>query len=114
VERARGRLRHADPEEALDIWLALFDGRWSVVEHVESDGRRYLLARRNAPGARDPMAVTQGERDVLACIARGHSNKYTAYLLGLATSTVSTRLESALRKLGLSSRREAIKMLAGS
>lgn len=114
VERARGRLRHADPEEALDIWLALFDGRWSVVEHVESDGRRFLLARRNAPGARDPMAVTQGERDVLACIARGHSNKYTAYLLGVATSTVATRLESALRKLGLSSRREVIEMLAGS
>ncbi len=114
VERARGRLRHADPEEALDIWLALFDGRWSVVEHVESDGRRFLLARRNAPGARDPMAVTQGERDVLACVARGHSNKYTAYLLGVATSTVATRLESALRKLGLSSRREAIEMLGGS
>lgn len=114
VERARGRLRHADPEEALGIWLALFDGRWSVVEHVESDGRRFLLARRNAPGARDPMAVTQGERDVLACIARGHSNKYTAYMLGVATSTVATRLESALRKLGLSSRREAIEMLAGA
>ncbi|HET8725085.1 MAG TPA: LuxR C-terminal-related transcriptional regulator [Anaeromyxobacteraceae bacterium] len=114
VERARGRLRHADPEQALDIWLALFDGRWSVVEHVESDGRRFLLARRNAPGARDPMAVTQGERDVLACVARGHSNKYTAYLLGIATSTVATRLESALRKLGLASRREAIEMLARS
>ena len=114
VERARGRLRHTDPEEALDIWLALFDGRWSVVERTESDGRRFLLARRNTLGECDPLALTQGERDVLACVVRGHSNKYTAYLLGVATSTAASRLESALRKLGLSSRREAIKVLAAA
>jgi len=113
VERARGRLRHTDPEEALAIWLALFDGRWSVVERTESDGRRFLLARRNLPGESDPKALTQGERDALACAGRGHSNKYIGYLLGVATSTVSSRLESALRKLGLTSRREAIEMLGG-
>ena len=113
VEHARGRLRHTDPEEALAIWLALFDGRWSVVERTESDGRRFLLARRNLPGEADPKALTQGERDALACAGRGHSNKYIGYLLGVATSTVSSRLESALRKLGLTSRREAIEMLAG-
>lgn len=113
VERARGRLRHTDPEEALSTWSALFDGRWSVIERCESDGRRLMLARRNRPGERDPRALTQGERDVLTCVARGHSNKYIAYLLGLATSTVSSRLESALRKLSVSSRREAIAMLGG-
>jgi DNA-binding CsgD family transcriptional regulator len=114
MEHARGRLRHTDPEEALAIWLALFDGRWSIVERTETDGRRFLLARRNPPGARDPIALTQGERDVLACVARGHSNKYAGYLLGVAPSTVGTRLESARRKLGLSSRRQAIEMLAGA
>ena len=113
VEHARGRLRHTDPDEALGIWQALFDGRWSVVERSESDGRRFLLARRNTPGERDPKALTQGERDVLACAARGHSNKYIGYLLGVATSTVSSRLESAERKLGVSSRRELIEMLDG-
>jgi DNA-binding CsgD family transcriptional regulator len=112
VEHARGRLRHTDPEEALAIWQALFDGRWSVVERTESDGRRLLLARRNPPGVLDPKALTQGERDALACAARGHSNKYIGYLLGVATSTVSSRLESAQRKLGLTSRREAIEMLS--
>lgn len=114
VERARGRLRRTDPEEALATWLALFEGRWSVVEQTESDGRRFLLARRNEPGTRDPKALTQGERDVIACVARGHSNKYIAYLLGVAVSTVSSRLECALRKLSLSSRREAIQVLAGA
>jgi DNA-binding CsgD family transcriptional regulator len=113
VERARGRLRHTDPDEALAIWQALFDGRWSIVDRSESDGRRFLLARLNPPGESDPKALTQGERDVLACAARGHANKYIGYLLGVATSTVSSRLESALRKLGLTSRREAIEMLSG-
>jgi len=113
VEHARGRLRHTDPDEALAIWQALFDGRWSIVERTESDGRRLLLARRNPPGVLDPKALTQGERDVLACAARGHANKYIGYLLGVAPSTVSSRMESALRKLGLTSRREAIEMLSG-
>jgi DNA-binding CsgD family transcriptional regulator len=113
VEHARGRLRHTDPDEALGIWQALFDGRWSVVERSESDGKRFLLARCNPPGERDPKALTQGERDALACAARGHSNKYIGYLLGVATSTVSSRLESAERKLGVSSRREVIEMLGG-
>jgi DNA-binding CsgD family transcriptional regulator len=114
IEHARGRLRHTDPEEALTIWRALFDGRWSVIERTESDGKRFMLARLNPPGPPDPKALTQGERDVLACVARGHSNKYAGYLLGVATSTVSTRLESALRKLGVPSRRLAIELLGGA
>jgi len=111
VERARGRLRRSDPDEALAIWTALFEGRWSLVEHTESDGRRLLLARRNEPGIRDPRALLPAERDALAYAALGHSNKYIAYLLGAATSTVASRLSSALRKLGLASRREAIDLL---
>jgi DNA-binding CsgD family transcriptional regulator len=114
VERARGHLRRSDPEEALAIWLALFDGRWSIVQRTESDGRRYLLARRNEPGTRDPKALAPAERHVLAYAAMGHSNKYIGYLLGVATSTVSSRLASAIRKLGLQSRQEVIEMFGAS
>ena len=114
VERARGRIRRTDPEEALAIWLALFEGRWSIVQRTESDGRRYLLARRNEPGTSDPKALAPAERHVLAYAAMGHSNKYIGYVLGVATSTVSSRLASAIRKLGLRSRREAIEMFGPS
>jgi len=69
------------------------------------------LARRNQPGIRDPRALLPAERDALAYAALGHSNKYIAYLLGTATSTVASRLSPALRKLGLSSRSEAIDLL---
>ena len=113
VERARGSLRRTDPEEALSIWRALFDGRWSIVERTESDGKRFLLARRNSPDFKDPKALAPGERDVLAYAAQGFSNKYIGYLLGVATSTVASRLASGLHKLSVASRREAIELLGG-
>lgn len=112
LERARGRLRVADPEEALLLWKGLVDGTWSLVDHADSDGRRFVLARRNEPGVRDPKALAPRERAVLAFAAMGHQNKYIAYLLGLAPSTVAAHLHSACRKLGFASRREVIETFA--
>jgi DNA-binding CsgD family transcriptional regulator len=111
-ERARGRLRVADPEEALALWNGLIEGTWSLLDHAESDGRRFVLARRNAPGVSDPKALAPRERVVLAFAAMGHQNKYIAYLLGLSPSTVAAQLRSACRKLGFGSRREAIATFA--
>jgi DNA-binding NarL/FixJ family response regulator len=90
------------------------DGRWSLVDHVEADGRRVVLARRNPPGVRDPRALTARERDVLAHVAQGHGNKHVAYALGLSATTVATHLRRALRKLGLRSRRDAIRLFDGA
>jgi DNA-binding NarL/FixJ family response regulator len=109
MEKARGRLRRADPDEALQLWRGLVDGTWSLVEHLESDGKRYLLARRNQPGAGEPTALTRSERAVLGFAAMGHQNKYIAYLLGLSASAVTSHLRSAQRKLGLSSRGDLIR-----
>lgn len=114
TERARGRLRRSDPDEALELWQGLVDGRWSLVEHVEADGRRLLLARRNPPGAPDPKALTQRERDVLAYVVQGHTNKYVAYALGLSGATIAAHLKGALSKLGVRSRGEAIGLLSGA
>jgi DNA-binding CsgD family transcriptional regulator len=111
VERARGRMRRTDPMEAAELWKGLVEGRWSLVDQVESDGRRFILARRNDVGLQDPLALTQRERDVLGCIAVGHSNKYVAYQLGLGPSTVAEHLRRGLAKLGLHSRREVIGLL---
>jgi DNA-binding CsgD family transcriptional regulator len=114
AERARGRLRRTDPDEALALWRGLVDGRWSLVDHCDSDGRRFVLARRNEPRVRDVRALTPRERDVAAFVARGHSNKYVAYALGLAAATVAAHLASALAKLGVGSRRELIALLPGA
>jgi len=110
VDRARGRLRWRDPDGALQLWKGLVDGTWSLVDHEDTDGRRWVLARRNAPEVRDPKALNPRERQVLSFAVRGHSNKYIGYLLGLAPSTVATHLQSVQRKLTVSSRRELIQV----
>ncbi len=112
IERARGRLRRAHPDEALQLWQGLVDGTWSLVEQCESNGKRFIVARRNAPGVRDPKALTLAERSVLAFAAMGYQNKYIAYSLGYSPTAVVTRLRSAQRKLGLASRAELIAWFA--
>jgi DNA-binding NarL/FixJ family response regulator len=105
-------MRRAHPEEALNLWQALVDGTWSLVDHSDSDGRRFLLARRNEPGVRDPKALTSRERSVLAFAAMGHQNKYIGYLLGISAAAVSAHLDLVQRKLGLSCRPELIQRFA--
>ena len=112
IERARGRARREDADGALAIWHGLVDGEWSLVDHVEADGRRLVLARRNPPGGRDPKALTPGERAVLGYAALGHSNKFIGYMLGRAPTTIATHLASAQRKLGVGSRLDLVGMLA--
>ena len=104
MDRARGPLRRNDPQEALDLWRALCDGRWSLVDRFESDGRRYVIAHRNEPNLLDLRGLSQREATVAAFAQLGQSNKEIAYTLGLSPSSVATHLSGALRKLGLRSR----------
>ncbi|MFO0585843.1 MAG: helix-turn-helix transcriptional regulator [Anaeromyxobacter sp.] len=110
AEHARGRLRREEPDAAIALWRGLVDGRWSLVDHVESDGRRVILARRNPTGVRDPRALSARERDVLAYVAQGHGNKEVAYALGLSKTTIAAHLRRAVAKLGLRTRRDAIRL----
>jgi len=94
-------------EAALEAWRSLSDGRWSIVEDIESDGKRYLVARNNemqtgsvGTGAR---ALTALERQVCAMTAAGHPQKLVAYELGIHASRVARYLASGLGKLGISS-----------
>ena len=52
-------------------------------------------------------ALTRRERQTLAWLARGVSNKEIARAMCLAESTVKVHVQSCLRKLGLSSRVQA-------
>jgi DNA-binding NarL/FixJ family response regulator len=108
VERSRGRLRHDDGREALALWRGLVAGQWSLVDKFESDGRRYLLAHRNEPHARESHALRRREQQVLELACRGYSNKMIAYELGIAETTVATHLGAVRRKFGCSSRSEVI------
>jgi DNA-binding NarL/FixJ family response regulator len=108
---ARGALRKQDPTRALALWRCLVDGQWSLVDRVDQDGRRFLLARRNAPVVDEPRSLSPRERQVLALLALGHSEKLVAYELGLAPSTVSLLARSASQKLGLTSRTDLMRVV---
>lgn len=69
------------------------------------------VQRAGAPRAPTPASeldkLTPREREILACLARGESNKVIARALDLAESTVKIHVQNILKKLDLSSRVQA-------
>lgn len=62
----------------------------------------------------DPIhSLSPREREILACIARGASNKEMARELSIAEATVKIHVQHILRKLNLSSRVQAAVYLTG-
>lgn len=100
-----------EPQRAIALWHALIAGNWSVVNHTDSDGKRFILARRNASNISDPAALTPNERSVAHLAAFEHSSKLIAYELGVSASVVSERLKVALAKLGLRTRAELVQVI---
>lgn len=92
-------------------WLALVGGRWSIVDAFERDGRRYFLACRNETLAVESLALTPREHVVAHMVAMGRPNKLIAYSIGLATSTISYHLATAMKKVGVVSRLELVTLL---
>ncbi|MFO0684402.1 MAG: helix-turn-helix transcriptional regulator [Sandaracinus sp.] len=97
--------------ELLDPWTALVEGRWSLVDRFERDGRHYVVARANEPDVVDPRALAPRERQVAVLASLGRSNKAIAYELGIATSRVGTLLGQAARKLGASGRADLVALV---
>jgi DNA-binding NarL/FixJ family response regulator len=109
IEHAR-RARRAEPARALESWKGPGPGRWSVVDHVESDGERYVLVRENRPGASGPSALTQSECCVVTMASRGLTTKEVAYALGLSDATVRVLIMRAARRCGARSREELFRV----
>jgi DNA-binding CsgD family transcriptional regulator len=109
--RRRERCRDiaaSEPERALGLSQGLVEARWTLVDRYESDGRRYILARENAPKPLGPAALSAREQQVVSLAAHGRSNKLIAYELGLAHSTVRVLMARASLKLGTTTRAELI------
>lgn len=108
IDRARSSLGRRDEQAALDAWRALVEGRWSMIDVFDSDGRRFVVARENRPATSRIATLTRREQDVVAYARLGWSNKLIAYTLGLSESTVSETLRRALDRLGLRSRADLV------
>jgi DNA-binding CsgD family transcriptional regulator len=114
IDRARGKMRRRDPDGALEAWRSLVEGEWSLVEVFESDGRRFMVARRNAPDAPRTPLLDHRERTVLGLRARAHGVKLIAYELGVSPSSVSRALSTASTKLGLQSMADIVRFVGSS
>lgn len=107
-DQARSKLRK-DEELATRRWRPLVTSRWSLLDEFDADGRRFVVALENASPTRPPRRdLSEREHQVMTQAHLGHSNKVIAYELGLSHSTVRVLLARAMRKLGASTRREAV------
>jgi DNA-binding NarL/FixJ family response regulator len=113
IDRARS-LRKKDPVTATDLWKGLAEGKWSLVDRFDSDGKRYLIALRNEPAGARVTTLSRREAQIIALVALGRSSKLIAYELGLSESTVSRDITSAMSKLGITSRAALAKHLASA
>jgi DNA-binding NarL/FixJ family response regulator len=97
-------LKNAEPAELARAIRAAHVGETIIDPTVAS-----RLVQAIADGQRSPedQTLTRREREVLALIARGRSNKRIAFELGISEKTVKTHVGHVLAKLGVSDRTQA-------
>ncbi len=111
IDRARTSAGRNDEQAALEAWQGLVDGRWSLVDQFDADGRRYQLAIKNPVHCPDPRALTLRERQVATLVAGGMTNTLVAYTCGIKESTVSGHLARAVKKLGFKTSADLVQWL---
>ncbi len=108
IDRARTRRGRRQADRVVAEWTGLIEARWTLVDHFEADGKRWLLARRNDVAGVGEAALSPRELQAVAFAALGHANKLIAYEMGIAAETVRVLLHRAARKLGARDREELI------
>jgi len=96
--------KDVDPDALVRALRSVNDGHTLLAPEAAG------LLVRPAPGhdaVRGLDALTGREREVLAQIAAGRSNREIARLLGVAEKTVKTHVSSVLAKLGVADRTQA-------
>jgi DNA-binding CsgD family transcriptional regulator len=111
IERARTRERRTDDRALLEAWQAVYEGRWTLVEQIESDGRRLMLARVNEHRRAARPDFSPREQEVAHLLTLGIPQKTIAYELGVAPSTVAFHLHNIMTKLGARSTVDAVRLL---
>jgi two-component system nitrate/nitrite response regulator NarL len=99
-------LKDMDPELLLNrIREALF-GRMVISDSL-TGALAQALRGESVAATRDAAQLTDRERDILACLAAGMSNKLVARELNITEGTVKVHVKNLLKKLNFRSRVEA-------
>ncbi len=114
IDYLRTRTGRSDPDTAMEQWEGLVQGRWSLVDHFDTDRRRFVVAIKNDPTYPDPRGLTMRERQVAEFIGLGHSCKEISYTLGVSQSAITNCTARAQQKLGFSSLPELAAFFAPS
>jgi DNA-binding CsgD family transcriptional regulator len=101
IHRSRGRWR--DKPSELEARTPSVDGRWTLVDQFESDGRHFLVAHVAEKDVGSPE-LSSRERRVADHLAAGWSMKRIAYRLGLSEGAVASYAHRASTKLGVRGR----------
>jgi DNA-binding NarL/FixJ family response regulator len=103
--RATGRAEEAAEQASLARTVAEAVGATPLLEEIRALG---ITARRPADDERSGLvALTDRERDVLAHLVEGRTNRQIAGTLFISEKTVSVHVSNILAKLGVRSRAEA-------
>lgn len=94
-------------EASVELWQAFVDGAYQLVDRFDEEGRCYLVALR-CRGRR--RALRERERVVLERRAQGKRLESIAAELGVSVSAVSRRLHGGMRKLGIVSQAELLRL----
>jgi two-component system nitrate/nitrite response regulator NarL len=100
-------LKDMEPEDMLVLLQDAMRGRLVISPQLTELIARALRQAPAEPLHPDQAGLTPREREILALIARGYSNKLIARELDVAVGTVKVHVKHLLKKLGLKSRVEA-------
>ena len=96
------------PAEQAELWEGVFSGTWSIIDHYERLGRRYLFVYKTDAGKSDPLRMTPMQRRALDCLSRGRSDSEIAVALGIKLDAASALVRVIKRKLRMPTRRDLI------
>jgi DNA-binding NarL/FixJ family response regulator len=95
------------PEKIHDSIIEVLNGGVVIEPRLARRFWNYFKSVQGKNAAQDPI-LEEIERDILQMIARGLTNQETGRVLSLERRTVRTHLSHVYRKLGTSSRAEAV------
>ena len=100
-------------EGGAGLGMLLTEARSRMEPLEPTDHRPLALMRSTGNGATQPAssagdAITARERDVLAMIGQGHSNKRIARTLEISPETVKSHVKHIFLKLDVATRSEAV------